>query len=196
MPPIKQIDFARKYGLQPQHVQTYYKRGKLFIEDRKIDENHPVNRLFIAQLGYKVKEQKEEVKTDPQIKIKQSQKKEEPEEKVYPESEYHSVTLLSKLKALKLKEDIKYAKYKNDLIERNTYRKEDIEPAIFETINAYRAKNYIAAENVLLTHLKNLNANNDQITKAKTDLVALFNAASIEAIEQAKQVFEMQYYNE
>jgi hypothetical protein len=93
---------------------------------------------------------------------------------------------LNKLKAEKLEQEIIQLTLKNQRLEGELIELDLIKRATFEVINAYRTTLFLAAENVLKNQLNDLGADNDRMTKAITDLSALFNAGCNDAIEGVK----------
>ena len=185
---LKVAEFAKSIDQKPQSINTWGKRGKILIVNGLIDTDEPINRVFLAQKGFTKNESKQKEIKQP----KRKEPKQEIEEKVIikhnnnTEDAIDNISLLSKLKALKLKEDIKYVKLRNDEAEKKLINFERIQSVVFELYSNSRMEYFIAAENILINSIKDLGATNEQITRAKNDLVILFNKANKNAIENLK----------
>jgi hypothetical protein len=181
----------------PKDIHVYIGRGKLIKrKDSLIDTSHPANQVFFdryAKTEPKIEpELKSEIKTEPKkepliIETKPKEQKKKSKQKDGEELPFTTFTQLNDLKAEKLVEEIKQLSLKNQRLEGDLIELDLIKRATFEVITSYRATLYLASENILKNNMIDLGADNDKLTKAVSDLVALFNAGCTEAIENVKQ---------
>lgn len=190
MPIITAKELATLCSIQPKNVHTYVTRGKLIKRsDGLFDTNNQTNAVFIDKFttGNELTK-KEPVKETPEKKTTKRKQKEECEEDEEPTTNFVTAAELNDLRAQKLKEEITQLSLKNQRLEGDLIEVAIIEKATIEVIKAYRSTLFLAAENVVKNNMIDLGANNDKLTKAVSDLQALFNAGCTSAIEQTKQV--------
>lgn len=189
MPLLTVKEVSEKCCKEPKALHVYIKRGKLVKRaDNLIDTTNPTNRIFFDRYGVKNEHQPEQVIAQPP----QQEPKKEKKTRSKSESKGEFVTAfeMERLKAEKLEQEILQLRLKNQRLEGELIDLELVKQTMFEVINAYRTTNYIAAENVLKTNMKDLDVDNDKLTKAIADLSALFNTASTQAIDNVKMTFE------
>ena len=207
MPSYTAKELADICSIAQKNVHTYALRGKLVkSRDGLFDVNNPINAAFVDKFTTRDRTTAEvEKKTvllqpyaptplpqvqqsvEPEVKqarkrgkLKQSDDDDQP-------NGYVSASKLNDLRAQKLKEEITQLSLKNQRLEGELVEVEIIEKVTLEVIKAYRSTLFLAAENVLKNNMIDLGANNDRLTKAVSDLQALFNAGCSSAIEQVKQ---------
>lgn len=191
MPIISIKEAAEKCSKTPKDIHVYISRGKLIKrKDSTIDTENTTNKLFFAKYGVEKKELepvellREEPKKEPH-KPKQ-QKNTKPKEEDNADVMY-SAANLDALRSAKLEQEIIALKLKNQRLEGEVVETDLIQQTTFEIINAFRSNLLIAAKSVLRTNMSDLEASNDIVTRAISDLEVLFNSHTSEAIENVKQ---------
>ena len=191
MPIISIKEAAEKCSKTPKDIHVYISRGKLIKrKDSTIDTENTTNKLFFAKYGVEKKEPEpvEILKEEPKketYKPKQ-QKNTKPKEEDNADVVY-SAANLDALRSAKLEQEIIALKLKNQRLEGEVVETDLIQQTTFEIINAFRSNLLIAAKSVLRTNMSDLEASNDIVTRAITDLEVLFNSHTSEAIENVKQ---------
>lgn len=103
-------EFAQSINAKPQSINTWGKRGKLVIVKGTLDVNNPINKQFLT------------TRNENESFVKENNTSSKPiiyNSKNTTEVAVENISLLNKLKALKLKEEIKTAKIKNEALEIN-----------------------------------------------------------------------------
>ena len=191
MPIISIKEAAEKCSKTPKDIHVYISRGKLIKrKDSTIDTENTTNKLFFSKYGTEKPESIEVIPVKEYIKPtynpnhapkKRQYTKEEPEDVSY------SASNLDALRSAKLEQEIIALKLKNQRLEGEVVETDLIQQTTFEIISAFRSNLLIAAKSILRTNLSDLEANNDYVTRAISDLESLFNAHTTEAIENVKQ---------
>ena len=208
MPSYTAKELADICSIAQKNVHTYALRGKLVkSRDGLFDVNNPINAAFVdkfttrdrttAEVEHKTALPRPYALTPPpqvqqsvEPEVKQARKRGKPKQSDDDDDQpngYVSASKLNDLRAQKLKEEITQLSLKNQRLEGELVEVEIIEKVTLEVIKAYRSTLFLAAENVLKNNMIDLGANNDKLTKAVSDLQALFNAGCSSAIEQVKQ---------
>jgi hypothetical protein len=190
MPTITAKELATRCSIQPKNVHTYAARGKLVKRpDGLFDTTNQTNAVFIDKFttGNELTkiEPKKETDTPEKKTPKREQKKEDEEAQL---NNFVTAAKLNDLRAQKLKEEITQLFLKNQRLEGELIEVRLVEKETIEVVKAYRSTLFLAAENVLKNNMIDLGAGNDKLTKAVSDLQALFNVGCTNAIEQVKNV--------
>lgn len=194
MPCITAKELASTCGIEPKNVHTYVGRGKLIKrKDGLFDTSNEINAAFIDKFvtGDKInhsvsKEEIDSFEEKQPEKSKRQNKQSDNSDEDQP-STFVNALQLNNLRAEKLQEEIKQLSLKNQKLEGELIEVEIIQKAVLEVVRNYRKTLYIHAESIIKQNMIDLEANNDQLTKAISDLSALFNAGCTEAIENVKQ---------
>ena len=207
MPSYTAKELADICSIAQKNVHTYALRGKLVkSRDGLFDVNNPINAAFVDKFTTRDRTTAEvehgtalprtyaptpppQVQQSVEPEAKQARKRGKPKQSDDDDQPagYVSASKLNDLRAQKLKEEITQLSLKNQRLEGELVEVEIIEKVTLEVIKAYRSTLFLAAENVLKNNMIDLGANNDRLTKAVSDLQALFNAGCSSAIEQVKQ---------
>lgn len=164
---VKQV--AEICGIQPKQIHVYIGRGKILQrQDKKIDISELINEEFI------LKHKKEVTKTVLEGNNPKSEKT------------YYSENELRRLKAEKLEEDIKLAKFRNEKIEGRLIPTDIIQRAIQEVIQRYKMTFVQQSEQLLRDTLNEMSASNEMITKVCSTNIQLSNEAFTRAIAETK----------
>ena len=191
MPIISIKEAAEKCSKTPKDIHVYISRGKLVKrKDSTIDTENTTNKLFFAKYGVEKKEPEpiEILREEPKKEIykPKQQRNTKPKEEDNADVVY-SAANLDALRSAKLEQEIIALKLKNQRLEGEVVDTDLIQQTTFEIINAFRSNLLIAAKSVLRTNMSDLEASNDIVTRAITDLEVLFNSHTSEAIENVKQ---------
>ena len=191
MPIISIKEAAEKCSKTPKDIHVYISRGKLVKrKDSTIDTENTTNKLFFAKYGVEKKEPEpiEILIEEPKKEIykPKQQRNTKPKEEDNADVVY-SAANLDALRSAKLEQEIIALKLKNQRLEGEVVETDLIQQTTFEIINAFRSNLLIAAKSVLRTNMSDLEASNDIVTRAITDLEVLFNSHTSEAIENVKQ---------
>lgn len=194
MPIISIKEAAEKCSKTPKDIHVYISRGKLIKrKDSTIDTENTTNKLFFLKYGVQEKKAEEievikEIPNQPKISpkpSKQSKKKQLDDDE--NTNVVYSAANLDALRSEKLEQEIIALKLKNQRLEGEVVETDLIQQTTFEIINAFRSNLLIAAKSVLRTNMSDLEASNDVVTRAISDLEVLFNSHTSEAIENVKQ---------
>lgn len=191
MPIISIKEAAEKCSKTPKDIHVYISRGKLVKrKDSTIDTENTTNKLFFAKYGVEKKEPEpiEILREEPKKETYKPRQQRSPKPKEEDNSEVvYSAANLDALRSAKLEQEIIALKLKNQRLEGEVVETDLIQQTTFEIINAFRSNLLIAAKSVLRTNMSDLEASNDIVTRAITDLEVLFNSHTSEAIENVKQ---------
>jgi uncharacterized membrane-anchored protein YjiN (DUF445 family) len=190
MSKLKVSDFAELYGLVRNNVYTYGKRNKILISDGVIDTEHPINKLFLANLKTKNSGKHVNAHPEPIIPVEVAKKSEVPKEKTKRSSEfnaYDSVYRLNDLKEKKLRAEIAEIELRNktkagELIPYNYVI------TIFQRFVISNATSfYNASDNMLNEICEKLEADLETTAKLRSKLKELVNKAIENAQAEAKK---------
>ena len=194
---LKVSEFAKKYGIARNNVYTYRDREKLIVVDGWIDEENPINKIFLysretsAKVKIypteKLKPIPEQPAIDETLPAKQSREKvrratSEPEQG----SLWTDHKKTNALRDKKLEEEIRLAKLKNDRTEGRLIPVDIIKRSTSEIIARYKMNSLQMTEQLIRDSLNELLASNEQITSACSKLVDIFNETSKRAVFETR----------
>lgn len=193
---LKVSEFAEKYNVTRTNLYTYRDRGKIIISSGYIDEDNPINKIFIdtREISFKVKVKPSEntthvpepAKIEDSIPAKASNKKVKDATSFDKSSIYTEHKRTTKLRDEKLEEEIRLAKLRNDRIEGRLIPVDIIKRATTEMIARYKMTFLQQTEQLIRDTLNELLAGNEKITSTCSKLTDIANDASKRAVQETK----------
>jgi hypothetical protein len=205
---LKVSEFAEQYGIERENVYTYRNRKRLIIIDGYLDEDNPINRLWIEQrkglLEVKRGRPKSTVKKEPIPKPKKEHKTVIPKKEVtsyeYTEDTERTRMVIGRskdnlssvilyeqeLKTQKLEEDLRLSRLKTDKIEGKLVPINLVKTSTGEIIVRYKTTFLQQTEQLIRDILNELQAPNEKITGVCSRLVDIANESSKRAVSETK----------
>jgi len=171
MAKYKQIEFAELCGIKRGQVSVYVSRGKLIIEDELLDENNPINQMFIQKCLIKRKEEKYNEPEQNTVQISDSDEdnailehpKREKGKRKEGNSDYAQQLIeMNKLKNEKLEEEIELLKKRNMKMDG-----EAIPTVAVLSVISFFGKSYTDGTNQLMDNVLNQISQRKALTAAE-----------------------------
>ena len=189
---LKVLEFAEKYGIKRTNVYTYQKRKKLIIVDGYVDEENPINKIFIDSRKISSKVEKPVHITNIPVDntyndiTKDSQQKTKRITKAVNEPLYLEFQQTNKVKDEKLQEEVRQIKLRNDKIEGRLIPVDIVKKILGEIVLQYKTTYGQQVEQLLRDSLNELQASNEQITYACSKLTDIANKSTEQGINEIK----------
>ena len=172
-------EFAKRLGVKPQNINTWGKRGKLFIQNGMIDDENETNVFFLSQR--KITQSEDGTVTSEPI-LKESTNN--------TEKEVNEYASLSQAKLKKAIEDAKFAKLRNEKISGKLVSTDVVGRFTQEVIMRYKSAFVKQTDQLLRDTLNSLGVENSVLTSALSRLTDIANEASSRAVMEAKFAVE------
>jgi len=172
-------EFAKRLGVKPQNINTWGKRGKLFIQNGMIDDENETNVFFLSQR--KITQSEDGTVTSEPI-LKESTNN--------TEKEVNEYASLSQAKLKKAIEDAKFAKLRNEKISGKLVSTDVVGRFTQEVIMRYKSAFVQQTDQLLRDTLNSLGVENSVLTSTLSRLTDIANEASSRAVIEAKFAVE------
>jgi hypothetical protein len=191
---LKVSEFAEKYGIKPPNIHTYKNRKKLIVTDGYIDEENPINKIFVdgRKTSAKVKPKGKEYKTvipEPATNESETEAQAEKTKRItraIKDPLYLEFQNTNKLRDQKLEEEIRLARIRNDRIEGRLIPTEMVKKVLGEVVSRYKAMLIQQTEQLLRDTMNELQAGNMKITEACSKLTDIANESSRRSLQEIK----------
>lgn len=179
-------DFAIKYGIKRENVYTYKNRGKLVLNEGFVDEENPINKIFIAsrsrsnhvKVNGKIKEVDKIPERVEQKKVKRNGYENDPTVIKFNET--------ADLKDENLKEDLRLKRLKNDKTEGKLIPTESVKQYVGEVVLRYKTSFLQSTEQLFREVLNEMLADNSRITNTCSRLTDIANEASKRTMSEVR----------
>jgi hypothetical protein len=203
---LKVIEFAEKYGITRTNVYTYEKRRKVIIVDGYVDEDNPINRLFVetrkkSRIVHKTKKEVKTVREVKEIKPKEYVTKiPETKQEIQDESiTRNKITALTSykertdsildtndLKDELLRVDLRIKQLRADVQERKLIPFDLAKQGIIEVVTRFKSSFIQQIEQLMRDSLNEMQAPNEIITRSCSRIIDISNEVSKRAHQEAE----------
>jgi DNA polymerase III delta prime subunit len=195
---LRVSEFAEKYGIVRNNVYTYEKRRKLIITDGWVDEDNPVNKLWIqTKTGEFQKVKKEIVKKVKEYETvipKQTRGEVEISNEVtqkkiksivnYSDGSTGEILRTNQLKDELLELDIRMKRLKTEREEGKVVSVDLVKQSVSEIVMRFKTSFLQQVEQLTRDVLNEVQAGNETITSTCTRLIDISNEVSKRALKE------------
>lgn len=187
---LKVQEFSDKYKIKRTAVYTYRDRKKIIITEGYVDEENPINKIFIESRKTSGKV-KTKVETEYKTVIPDLTTPVEPEKskritRAVNDPLYLEFQATNKLRDQKLEEEIRLARIRNDRAEGRLIQTDVVKKILGEVIARYKAMYHQQTEQLLRDTLNELQAGNIKITETCSKLTDIANESSKRSLQEIK----------